>query len=127
MAEPSQAERNAALARRMGEKLGVGKGSLGQVRRRAGRWLPRWLRRDADYLIEAEMLATHPKLRHLVDHQRVGRAEKRLRAHLDTRDPRKERMDRFLGQLAAFAFNVLLFAGLVIAFLWWRGLIGPER
>ena len=25
----------------------------------AARWLPRWLRRDADYLIEAETLATH--------------------------------------------------------------------
>ena len=127
MAEPSQAQRNAALARRMGEKLGVGKGDLPKVRRRAGRWLPRWLRRDADYLIEAETLATHPKLRHLVDPARAAKAEKRLRAHLDTRDPAKERTDRLLGQLAAFAFNVLLFAALVIAFLWWRGLIGPGR
>ena len=127
MAAPSQAERNAALARRMGERLGVAKGDLRQVKRRAGRWLPGWLRRDADYLIEAETLAAHPKLRHLVDPGRAAKAEKRLRAHLDTRNPKKERMDRFLGQLAGFAFNVLLFGGLVVAFLWWRGLIGPGR
>ncbi len=127
MAEPTQAERNAALARRMGEKLGVGKGSLPKVTRRAGRWLPGWLRRDAEALIEAETLASHPKLRHMVDPARSARAEKRLVAHLETRDPAKERTDRLLGQLAAFAFNMLLFAALVIAFLWWRGLIGPEH
>ena len=125
MAEPTQAERNAALARRMGEKLCVGKGSLPKVKRRAGRWLPGWLRRDADYLIEAETLSGHPKLRHLVDPARTARAEKRLMAHLETRNPAKERTDRLLGQVAAFAFNILVLAALVIAFLWWRGLIGP--
>ena len=127
MAEPTQAERNAALASRMGDKLGVGRGSLQRVKGRAGRWLPRWLRRDADYLIEAEALAKHPKLRHMVDPARAAKAEKRLLAHLATRDPAKERTDRLLGQLAAFAFNMLLLAALVIAVLWWRGLIGPGR
>ncbi|MCA8880638.1 MAG: hypothetical protein KDA73_11940 [Rhodobacteraceae bacterium] len=127
MAKTRLADSNAALARTMGDRLGVTGADLEQVRHRAGRWLPWRLRRDADYLIEAEMLAAHPKLRHLVDPGRSARAERHLRDHLATRDPVRERTNRLLGQLAAFAFNVLLFAAIVIGFMWWRGLIGPSH
>jgi len=125
MAERPLEERNRDLSRHLGEKLDVPGGDLRTVVARAGRLLPRRLRRDARYLVEAQEMAGHPKLAKLLDPARLARADARLRDHVRDRDPDRERVDRRLGWLAGLAFNMILLAALVIAVLYWRGLIGP--
>lgn len=118
-------QKNNSLSLVLGQQLDVPGTDLTKVTRKAGRLLPRGLRREARYLIEAEQLASHPKLRSQLDPKRLKRADRSLRAFVRDRDPGRERMDRFLGQIGGLAFSLLLFAGLVITVLAWRGLIGP--
>lgn len=114
------------LANTIGEKLDVPGKDLATVVSRAGRMLPRRLRREAQYLVQAETLSSHPKLRHLVDTDRIARADRALRAYVKTKDPEKERRDRTLGQIAAYVFNILIFVALLITVLTWRGVLGPQ-
>lgn len=115
------------LAVFMGEKLDVPGDDLNTVVKRAGRMLPRRMRREADYLIAAQTMIHHPRLRPLVDDARVRQATTRLRVHVKDRDPGKERTDRLLGQIAGFVFNMLIFAALLITVLVWRGVLGPPH
>lgn len=125
MGDRSHGKSNRDLAAYLGEKLDVPGDDLATVSARAGRVLPRRLRREADYLVQAETLRNHPKLRHLIDDDRARKADRRLRAHVRNEDPAKARTDRRLGWLAGLAFNLLLFAALVIVLLYWRGFVGP--
>lgn len=125
MADHSISGRNDALARHLGEKLDVPGEDLETVLRRAGREVPRRLRGEARYLVEAETMAAHPKLYFLVDKSRMKRADKALRAAVRGRDPKQERKDRLLGTLAGIAFGMIAFFAALIWFLAWRGMIGP--
>lgn len=116
---------NAELAHLMGQKLGVSGRALGKATRRAGRALPRWVRRDLAFLRDQEALAAHPKLRMQIDTDEVSKAARRVTRHLDAIDPAERAKDRWLGIAGVVAFNFLLLAGLVIAVLAWRGVIGP--
>jgi hypothetical protein len=122
---PDIASVNADLAAMMAERLGVSGRALAVSTRRAGRALPRWVRRDLAFLDQQETLAAHPKLRAFVDAAGAGRAARRVAAHLETIDPAERRKDRILGILAVIAFNVLLLAGIAVTVLAWRGVIGP--
>ncbi|MEV8468399.1 hypothetical protein AB0T83_16605 [Fluviibacterium sp. DFM31] len=127
MAKKTQTDQEfSALANRMGEKLDVPGHDLTTVVGRAGRMLPRRLRREADYLIQMEMISGHPKLCHMVDPARVAKAEARLRAHVRHMNPEKERRDRLLGQIAGYVFGMLVFVALLITVLAWRGVLGPQ-
>jgi hypothetical protein len=117
------AERIGALTERMRSSYGVGGADLAQVLRRAGRHLPRRLRREAALLARAEPLAAHPRLRCTLDAAALERAEQALQAHLGGIDPADRRKGWWLGVLGGLAFNLLLFAALLIAFLVWRGVI----
>jgi hypothetical protein len=117
--------RNDALAHVVGEKLDVPGDDLGTVISRAGRALPRRLRKDAAYLTLTETMAGHPKLYHLVDPRRRKRAERALRAHVQDLDPARDRWDRTLGVIAGIVFGLLVFFGLLVTVLAWRGVIGP--
>ncbi len=116
---------NAELADKIASRIEVRGRTLGRAARKAGRELPRWVRRDIAYLQEAELWAGHPKLRAMVDTRRAGRAARRVSAWLDGIDPAERRKDRWLRLLAVIAFNFLLLVAAVIAVLAWRGLIGP--
>ncbi len=108
---------------RMGETLGLTRGDFAARVARAGRLLPRAVRRDAKELGAALELAAHPKLRRRVDEEATQAAYQRVRAHLDTVDPKARRTNFVLGILAGLAFNILLAVGLLLAFLHWRGML----
>ncbi len=105
------------------EKLSLGRGPLQTRLNRAGRRLPARIRDQAQVVAEAETLAAHPKLARRIDHARVARAHAEARAHLRSIDPADRRRGAVLGILGGLAFNLLLLAGLTLAFLHWRGIV----
>ncbi|MDG1129067.1 MAG: hypothetical protein P8N68_08185 [Paracoccaceae bacterium] len=105
------------------EKLSLRRGTLQTRLNRAGRRLPARIRAQAQLVAEAETLADHPKLALRIDHVRVARAHAEVRAHLRSIDPADRRRGAILGLLGGLAFNLLLLAGLTLAFLRWRGFV----
>ena len=109
-----------ALMRR---KLGVRAKSYPAALAKAGRRLPRRLRRRGQSLAAALPMAEHPKLRLLLDQRALDGSAAELRAYLEGIDAADRRRGVLLGVLGCIATNMLIFAGLLIAFLQWRGLI----
>lgn len=107
----------------MGERLGLRGATLAQRVARAGRMLPRRIRRDARYLAEAEGMASHPRLARLVDPDRFDAAQGALAAYLTTIDPSERRMTRIIGITAVIVFDLLVIALLVVVVLRWRGFV----
>ena len=87
------------------------------------RRLPRRLRRDADFLAQIEPLAAHPKLSHQLDHARVTRAHRDLKAHLIRIGAHRRRGEIALAILGSVAFSLLGVVVLVIVVLRWRGFL----
>ncbi|MEZ5714113.1 MAG: hypothetical protein R3D85_02395 [Paracoccaceae bacterium] len=114
---------SADLEQRLGDKLGLRRGSLSARARKAGRRLPRAVRRDAELIGQAGLLAAHPKLRKRVDAPAVAAAHRRVAEHLDGIDRGERRMNLLLGLLAGLVANLILLALLTVAVLKWRGLI----
>ena len=109
-----------ALMRR---KLGVRAKSYPAALAKAGRRLPRRLRRRGQSLAAALPMAEHPKLRLLLDQRALDGSAAELRAYLEGIDAADRRRGVLLGVLGCIATNMLIFAGLLIAFLQWRGII----
>lgn len=110
-----------ALADKMATQLRVRGAGLSDVTAKAGRRLPRYLRNDADRLIEAEKLISHPKMARLVDERRLRKSEKRLNAFLDKQNPGAIRRAEFLDFLAKIAFVFVTIVLSVFFLLLWRG------
>lgn len=122
MIDISLPDTNAELARLMGEKLGIGGADRLEVKmRRGGRLLPKALRRQGEYLVEAERQWANPRLRRTLDAATLTKAQDELRAHLSTIDPRDRRIGRLIGIAAPLAFNILLIFAAVVAWLVWTG------
>jgi hypothetical protein len=105
------------------EKLGATGRDLRAQLARAGRRLPRKARRDAEFLVRAETMASHPRFARLIDPREVTRAEKRLAHRLRAIDPAAERRRRHLDYLALAGLHVLVTFALVVGLLWWGGLV----
>lgn len=90
---------------------------------RAGRRLPMRARRAGAEIVAAQDLAGHPKLQQQLDAKKLEKAFDRLQEGIKSVDVKEMRSRWFLGGLASMAFNILLFFGLLLAFLRWRGLI----
>ncbi|AGI69173.1 hypothetical protein OAN307_c37140 [Octadecabacter antarcticus 307] len=88
---------------------------------RAGRLLPKWAHREGHYLAQAAQHMGHPKLRPMIDEDRLKRAHNTLVAHLKTIDPVERRKTRILGVLGVVSFNLILVAAALLIFLMWRG------
>lgn len=118
MTPTEQADEIAAL---IGARLGVSGQGLEVKLRRAGRLLPRRIRRDAETVAEAARLSDHPRLAKRLsgrDHDKAYRDCKRFLERIDG----SERIVRFaLGIVTANALNVLVVGALLIAVLLWRG------
>lgn len=112
-------------ARRLEELLDRGFGTGGQglatALRRAGRRLPRRMRRAGQAVVQAETMARHPRLVSQIDRRRVAQEAARLRAYLEEVDPRARRVDMALTILRSLALNALLLAALFLALARWRG------
>ncbi|MCG6902721.1 MAG: hypothetical protein LJE68_08570 [Rhodobacter sp.] len=103
------------------ERLGVRGQGLEAKLRRAGRLLPRWVRREAAQLAQAERLLGHPKLMMQTDPGALEKAYKHCESWLEQIDPAARRKERILGLLGVSAANLLIVAGLFITYLVWSG------
>ncbi len=106
----------------LADKLDARGANLGSQLRWARRRLPRQVRREAEYLAQAEQIARHPKFARLIDPRAVSRAHGRLARHLDGVDLATIRRNRRKDRAATLALYVLVTFALVVAMLWWRGL-----
>ncbi|WP_380057250.1 hypothetical protein ACFE33_04050 [Falsihalocynthiibacter sp. SS001] len=109
------------VAHHMKKKLSVGGAGLHKKLRRGGRLLPRYVRRDAETLIEAATLSEHPKLARIVDQSRVQRAHASCMRYLKKADNSDRRKGLWLGILGGVAWAFLIPAGAFITVLVWRG------
>lgn len=114
-----------AMARRIEALLdrdfGTGKRGLAAALDKAGRRLPRRMRKAGRMVADADFMAGHPKLVWQIDRKRVGRAAERLAEYLESVDPKARRIDMTLSILRSLAVNLLLLAGILLALAYWRG------
>ena len=117
-------EQNVAEIRALLEsKLRVRGASLAVQARKAGRRLPRAVRRDLAYLIESSELIRNPKLVRMVDTNHTARAYRNTVAFLERVDLREQRITKLINLAAAIALAVLATAALVIFVLVQRGYV----
>ncbi|WP_370303280.1 hypothetical protein [Pseudooceanicola sp.] len=107
----------------MRSKLGIRARSFPAALARAGRRLPRPIRREGQVLAEALARADNPRLRPTLDQPRLAAAAEALKSHLATLDNADRRRALALDILGALAFSLLLTAALVIVLLAWRGFL----
>ncbi len=103
------------------EKLRIRAKTLEGQTRKAGRLIPRSIRRNINELLEAQALAQHPKLSRMLDHAALDDAQTRITAFLDGIDPAERRKDKILSLLGVIAFNLLLIGALIVTWMWWTG------
>ncbi len=104
-------------------KLRVRGGSLRAQLRKAGRLLPRGVRRDADYLAQGAELVRNPKLAKMVDMTKARQAHRNVLAYLETVDIGAQRRDAALHLVASIAFALLVTGLLLLFVLWQRGFV----
>jgi hypothetical protein len=109
------------LRLQMQERLGLKAKSFEQGVKRAGRRLPRRVRRAADVILAAQALGGNPKLERQVDPKAFAAACREISLHLDSVDIAKERADKRLRLLALIALQVLIVIALFVVWVWWRG------
>lgn len=90
---------------------------------RAGRMLPRKIRAEAAFLVQANMLVQNPKLARMISADRTQKAHDVVATYLRGIDPKDRRKGRILNIAGLLAFNMLLIGGLVVAYLVWRGIV----
>jgi len=91
--------------------------------RKAGRRLPRAVRRDAAFLVEAAAIARNPKVARQVNMHRVQAAHRHILQHLETVDVAAKRRDVALQIVASIGLAILVTGALLIAVLAWQGFI----
>jgi len=91
--------------------------------RRAGRLLPRRIRRDAKYLIDAADVTDNPKLARMVDGAKVDKAYSAIKLHLEGLNPRERQITQLLNVLASIAFVVIVTFVVVLYVLVQRGYV----
>ncbi|MBU2868314.1 hypothetical protein [Pacificibacter marinus] len=122
--ENSIHQKSEQLATLISERLGIHTGNGFEAKlHKAGRALPRWARRDGKLIVEAIALETHPKLARTINRKPVDRAIKSLTVHLESIDPFKRRMGRFLDFLAVLVVISFAIFGAIVAIMVWRGLL----
>ncbi|KNG95189.1 hypothetical protein [Pseudaestuariivita atlantica] len=122
MVDPQDIQRKArVLTRLLGRKYGVRGGGLRIRRKRAGRLLPRDVRRAVREVERAQGLIRHPRIAMQLDAGRIEAAYARACEHLHAVDPKDRVKGYVLGVLAVNAFNALVIATAVILLAWWQG------
>ncbi len=111
------------LSDMIGERLRV-RGKDFQTRvKKAGRLLPRPVRRAAGELVEAHSMIENPVLAKVVDADAVHRAYQTCTRYLSDVDPVAARSRKRYNLASLVSLQVILVAGLAIAVMQWRGLI----
>ena len=109
------------IAELIEQRLGVRGRGLEAKLRRAGRTLPRHVRRDADKIVDAMRLSANPKLMRQLDLSGLETAYRHCETWLNSVDPAKRRKDALLGLLGTNALNFLIISAAFIAYLVWSG------
>jgi len=91
--------------------------------RKAGRRLPRAVRRDATYLAHAVTVAGNPKLAKMIDMRKAALAHRDVLAFLNTVDVAAARRDMVLQIAASVVFALLVTAIVVLFVLVQRGFV----
>ncbi|WP_107496352.1 hypothetical protein [Thalassobius sp. I31.1] len=97
--------------------------SLSARVRKAGRLLPRHLRRDLKYMCDAQELAANPRLAKLVDMKRIERTHRTALRWLADVDPGARARDLLWESAWRIGLVILVVGGGLIAVLAWRGLV----
>lgn len=111
--------RDRALARVFEAQLGVKSRNLSQALRRAGRRLPRPLRKQGAFILQAQQLAGNPKLARQVNPRDVDKAYSAITNHLEAIDVADERKGRWLNLAGIIAANFLIVVAAFVLWLWW--------
>jgi hypothetical protein len=114
------ADRVAALLQ---DRLGVKGKDLAEKLRRAGRRLPTAIRAEARYLDTAAAQAQNPRLMVQIDDARVAEAYDACVKYLNGVNRAARRRALLLNMLTSVAFSLFAVGLLLLAFLYWRGLI----
>lgn len=120
MNESEFTEISSEIRAKLLEKFGIKSRDLAQAFRKAGRRLPRRIRRHGETLAKSEVLARHPKLIRQVNAQQVARARRDVLHHLETIDPADLRRGRMLSLAGTLAANILLIGLGFAAWFWWQ-------
>lgn len=107
------------LAHAIEVKLGVRGRGLAAKLRRGGRRLPRPVRAAGQALLQAEAMASVPKLAPQIDHAHLAEAYAAAERALAAIDPAERRKTIVLNWLAGNFFNVLLVGALAAGFIVW--------
>ncbi len=105
------------------ERLRLKGATLEAKLRAAGRRLPRRVREAGDALAAALTMIQNPKTMHQVDDETVAVAYDICVRHLSTVNPAAARNGLLLDMAARIAFALLVVAVLLLAVLYWRGLV----
>lgn len=107
----------------LADKLRVRGRSLAVQVRKAGRRLPRAVRRDAVYLVQTVGLADNPKLARMIDMRRAQAAHRNILIYLENVDIAAERRGIALQIAASIALAILVTGILLLFVLVQRGFI----
>ncbi len=105
------------------DKLGVRGKSLTHQLKRAGRLLPKRVRKAGQMISSALAVSGHPRLARLHDPLSIEIAVEALKSHLQEIDAADRRKGAILQLLGGIVFNLLVFLGVVTAFLRWQGVV----
>ncbi|KAJ56141.1 hypothetical protein ACMU_10320 [Actibacterium mucosum KCTC 23349] len=120
MAEVTVEELAANVSQLMQERLGVRSGPLSQQLRRAGRRLPKRVRRDISSIADALPLAANPKLSRQINLPRLEAAERRAVAHLRTIDRAMDRLQMALTIGTGIGLSLFFAAGFAALLVWYQ-------
>lgn len=107
----------------MASRLRVRGRTLEAQVRKAGRLLPKPVRRDATFLAQAATLMEHPKLSMMVDADKAAKAHARVTEFLAGIDPKDRAKGKLLNWLGTMAFACIALFVLAIWILVDRGVI----
>lgn len=107
----------------LADKLRLRGRSLAVQVRKAGRRLPRAVRRDAVYLVQTVGLADNPKLARMIDMHRAQAAHRNILQFLETVDVNAERRAMAFQIAASVALAILVTAILLLVVLVQRGFV----
>lgn len=111
------------IAELLETQLGVRGAGLEAKLQKAGRLLPRHVRREAAVLVAALKTQGNPRLARMVDGDRAVKSYKTCEKYLSGIDRTYRRRGQIISFLATNAFNMITVAALLIAVLVWRGFL----
>ncbi len=121
MRNRSASELAAEVSLLLHQKLGVKGGGLEARIARAGRRLPRRIRKRAQEIAEAEKLAANPRLARRVDQAEITRAFDEVARHLKQIDVADRRKGALIGVLSSISLALLATFAVTVGLLVWRG------